>query len=324
LDHPLLVRVASGNVISCTSHLSNAVWYVQNIQFQSDLKIIPLRNYDLILGMDWLGQYSLMHVDWKHKWLSIEYQGQPIAIHGLQPLVPSGALLQVRQVEVMTVPSPEFYHLSESDMPTSVHQLLCSYQSLFKEPTILPPSRFCDHTIPLIPGAHPVNMRPYRFSPAMKDEVETQVKDMLRSGLIQPRSSAFSSPVILVKKKDQSWRFCADYRHLNALTVKTKYLIPMIDELLDELSGASWFSILDLRAGFHQILLKAGEEHKTAFQTHMGHYEFCVMAFDLTGAPGTFQRAMNQTLSPLLRNCALVFFDDILIYSATLEAIFTI
>lgn len=99
LDHPLSVRVASGNVISCTSHLSNAVWYVHNIQFQSDLKIIPLRNYDLILGMDWLGQYSLMHVDWKHKWLSIEYQGQPTAIHGLQPLVPSGALLQVRQVE---------------------------------------------------------------------------------------------------------------------------------------------------------------------------------------------------------------------------------
>lgn len=99
LDHPLSVRVASGNVISCTSHLSNAVWYVHNIQFQSDLKIIPLPNYDLILGMDWLGQYCLMHVDWKHKWLSIEYQGQPTAIHGLQPLVPSGALLQVRQVE---------------------------------------------------------------------------------------------------------------------------------------------------------------------------------------------------------------------------------
>jgi hypothetical protein len=132
----------------------------------------------------------------------------------------------------MTVPSPEFCHLSESDMLASVHQLLCSYQSLFEEPTILPPSRFCDHTISLIPGAHPVNMRPYWFSPAMKDEVETQVKDMLRSGLIQPSSSAFSSPVILVKKKDQSWRFCVDYRHLNALTLKTKYLLGTCSQML--------------------------------------------------------------------------------------------
>jgi hypothetical protein len=153
----------------------------------------------------------------------------------------------------------------------------------------------------------------------MKDEIESQVAEMLQSGLIQHSDSAFSSPVLLVKKKDNSWRFCVDYRHLNALTVKSKYPVPIIDELLDELFGASWFSILDLRAGFHQILLKAGESHKTAFQTHTGHYEFRVMAFGLTGAPGTFQKAMNHTLAPLLRKCALVFFDDILVYSASLD-----
>jgi hypothetical protein len=137
--------------------------------------------------------------------------------------------------------------------------------------------------------------------------------------LIQHSDSAFSSPVLLVKKKDNSWRFCVDYRHLNALTVKCKYHVPIIDELLDELFGASWFSILDLRAGFHQILLKVGESHKTAFQTHSGHYEFRVMAYGLTGAPGTFQKAMSHTLAPLLRKCALVFFYDILVYSASLE-----
>ena len=99
----------------------------------------------------------------------------------------------------------------------------------------------------------------------MKDEIEAQIQQMLASGLIQQSSSAISSPVLLVKKKDNTWRFCVDYRHLNALTIKSKYLVPIIDELLDELCGACWFSILDLRAGFHQIHLKSVEEFKTTF-----------------------------------------------------------
>jgi hypothetical protein len=122
---------------------------------------------------------------------------------------------------------------------------------LFQEPTELPPSRACDHTIPLIPGAHPVNIRPYIFSPAMKNEIEQQIQEMLSKGIIQHSQSAFSSPVLLVKKKDKSWCFCIDYRHLNDLTVKCKYPVPVIDELLDEHHGASWFSSLDLRDGFH-------------------------------------------------------------------------
>lgn len=106
---------------------------------------------------------------------------------------------------------------------------------------------------------------------------------------------------------------------LNALTVKSKFPIPVTDELLDELSNASWFSVLDLRAGFNQIRLAPGEEHKTTFQTHWGRFEFSVMSFGLTGAPNMFQGAMNTTLHPLLRKCVIVFFDDILVYSSSLE-----
>ena len=105
---------------------------------------------------------------------------------------------------------------------------------------------------------------------------------------------------------------------LNALTVKSKFPIPVIDELLDELAHAKWFSVLDLRAGFNQIRLALGEEYKTAFQTHWGQFEYSVMSFGLTGAPNTFQGTMNTTLRPLLRKCVLVFFDDILVFSSSL------
>ena len=106
---------------------------------------------------------------------------------------------------------------------------------------------------------------------------------------------------------------------MNAITAKCKYLVLVIEELLDELQGASWFSSLDLTAGYHQICLRPGEEPKTAFQTHSGQYEFRVMAFGLSGAPATFLKAMNTKLHPLLRKCVLVFFDDILIFSKTRE-----
>lgn len=199
--------------------------------------------------------------------------------------------------------------------PPEIQKLLQQFDDVFAPPTGLPPVRACDHQIPLVPGAKPVYIRPYRYAPALKDEIERQITDMLQSGIIQPSTSPFSSPVLLVKKKDNTWRFCVDFRHLNAMTQKGKYPVPIIDELLDELGQAAWFSSLDLRAGFHQIRLQSGEEFKTTFQTHSGHYEFRVMAFGLTGAPASFQGAMNTTLAPLLRKCVLVFFDDILIYS---------
>ena len=148
----------------------------------------------------------------------------------------------------------------------------------------LPPSKDVDFAIDLVPGAGPVSMAPYRMDPAELAELKQQIEDLLEKRFIRPSASPWEAPILLVKKKDGSSRLCVDYRQLNKLTIKNKYPLPRIDDLLDQLRGAGVFSKIDLRSGYHQILVKSEDVQKTAFRSRYGHYEYVVMPFGVTNA----------------------------------------
>ncbi|XP_052723768.1 uncharacterized protein LOC128193723 [Vigna angularis] len=309
------------------------------VVIQERFHLFELGGVDVILGVEWLAKLGEVVINWGQLTMAYVQAGRQMTIKGdptlTRSLVEPAALLKMKEVEVWLLmwelgktetEEGQRPYVQEKDtfgpeltrkQTLDIMQILERYADVFHEPNSLPPDRGMTHPIPLKEGTDPVNVRPYRYPHVMKGEIEKQVAEMLKAGVIRPSNSPYSSPVILVKKKDGSWRFCVDYRALNRATVPDKFPIPLIEELLDELRGAKYFSKVDLKSGYHQIRMRAGDIEKTAFRTHQGHYEFMVMPFGLTNAPATFQSAMNKLLQPYLRRFVLVFFDDILVYSRT-------
>lgn len=300
---------------------------MQDYSVTSDFLPLELNNVDIILSIQWLETLGEMRVNWKLQTMKIPVDGKMVLLKGVPDISSSEVsvkamkkVLEQKELSVVVecramVAEPK----EEKRVPKILTRLLAHYSGVFEEPNGLPPPHDREHAITLTQGSNPVSVRPFMYPHAQKEEIERQVTAMLKAGIIQESISPFSSPVLLVKKKDGSWRFCVDYRALNKATVLDSYPIPMIDQLLDELRGAKVFSKLDLRAGYHQIRVKAEDVPKTAFMTHDGHYEFLVMPFGLTNAPATFQSVMNEVFRPYLRQFVLVFFDDILVFSKNHE-----
>ncbi|KAL0536965.1 hypothetical protein IC582_025928 [Cucumis melo] len=206
----------------------------------------------------------------------------------------------------------------EVDVSLSSEPVVRDYPDVFPEELPgLPPHREVEFANELEPGTVPISRAPYRMAPAELKELKVQLQELLDKGFIRPSVSPWGAPVLFVKKKDGSMRLCIDYRELNKVTVKNKYPLPRIDDLFDQLQGATVFSKIDLRSGYHQLRIKDGDVPKTAFRSRYGHYEFIVMSFGLTNAPTVFMDLMNRVFREFLDTFVIVFIDDILIYSKT-------
>ena len=298
---------------------------MREYEFFGDLIEISFREFGVILGIDWLSRHQAI-VDCRMKRVTLRTPNEDevtfigersnhlsnvISTATARTMVQKGCEAYLAYVIDTVKARP-----SVSDIP-----IVSDFPDVFPEELLgLPPHKEIEFAIDVVPGATTASITPYRMTPLELKELKLQLQEKLEKGFIQPSVSPWGAPVLFVKKKDGTLRLCIDYRQLNKLIVKNKYPLPRIDDLFDQLKGASIFSKIDLRSGYHQLRIKDADVHKTAFRTRYGHYEFLVMPFGLTNAPATFMDLMNRVFRPFVDQFVVVFIDDILVYSKDHES----
>jgi hypothetical protein len=258
------IAIAGGGHLISNSEVPEMTYTIQGNKFENGFHIIPLQTYDIILGIDWMYTVSPITLDLPPRLLTVYCHGKKIVLTNHTKIPMENLLTETEDMQKLMCKSIMGYIIQIYEMedtkpsdpqtvPATIQALLDAFPDLFVEPTTLPPHRDCDHAIPLISGAQPPNLRPYRVPHMQKEAMEEIIMKMLKNNEIRASLSPFSSPAVMVRKRDGSWRLCIDYRLLNSITIKNKFPMPVIEDLLDELHGAAVFTKLDLRSGYHQI-----------------------------------------------------------------------
>ncbi len=295
-------------------------------------QVIGLQRYDAILGKPWLF-HANPNINWRNNTMTFQYGSKTIVVNANSHEPSNNSSCNsvfISRQQLAKIPKTEeifAVHVTTKldttcdKLVPDVRKVLDDYCDVFPDtlPDQLPPKRSVDHAIDLVSGSEPPHRSIYRMSYEELNELKWQLTDLLKKGFIRPSTSSFGAPVLFVHKKDGTLRLCIDYRALNKITIKNRYPLPRIDELMDRLIGAQYFTKIDLYSGYHQIRIKDEDIHKTAFKTRYGHYEFLVLPFGLTNAPATFMTLMNDIFREYLDQFVVVYLDDILIYSRTRE-----
>ncbi|TLX69787.1 hypothetical protein E9993_22755 [Labilibacter sediminis] len=272
LDLPFIVEVAFGESTIVREKYDNCSIEISSRTFPISLIPAPISEFDVIIGMDWLSP-NHAQVDCAEKLVRIPLIDGGCAIARGKRNASSFSFISVMKTrKCLAKGYPVFLAYALSMVQKKLEPIdvdvVRNYADVFPNDLPgLPPTRLIDFQIDLVPGAAPIAKAPYRLAPSEMKEVMSQLQELLDKGFIRPSSSPWGAPVLFVKKKDGSMRMCIDYRELNQVTVKNKYPLPRIDDLFDQLQGASYFSKIDLRSGYHQVRVKEEDIPKTAFRT---------------------------------------------------------